>query len=422
MKNILNLVYDIWDSDTPIFNGKSHYPNKNFWDFEDFIKSYINSFSNSDESGKIVIKNHKIKDVYDKPNEKFYYVICNGSTNIDEIVKDGLILSEEIQQCLKSCANFNVVFFSHHESDNENGFVCLNNLNLPNKQLYIINNNYKLNDYVVKYNSEINVYSIMYLPIVVSLSLELNDMPFNAHNVKDKFFMCFNRGPKIHRCGVLIYMLKNKLLDDSNWSFIPLFSNKYQNSDYLSLFDENEMDILHHEIEYINNLKIKISDTEVNDLEFDNNNEITIINPIYVNRLYPPDMPHNYENTYVNIVTESQFIDLGNVVHITEKSFKPFFYYQFPIILATHHHIKSLKEKYDFDFFDDIINHSYDNEPNQKKRFKMITEELKRLHENKVALIEFYSKNLQRFKDNKNKVIQIGKNKSDYFFIKNLLN
>jgi hypothetical protein len=135
------------------------------------------------------------------------------------------------------------VFFSHHESDNENGFVCLNNLNLPNKQLYIINNNHKLNDYVVKYNSEINVYSTMYLPIVVALSLELNDIPFNSHNVKDKFFMCFNRGHKIHRCGVLIYMLKNKLLDDSNWSFIPLFSNKYQNSDYLSLFDENEMEI-----------------------------------------------------------------------------------------------------------------------------------------------------------------------------------
>ena len=44
MDNILNLVYDIWDGDTPIFNGKRHYPNKNFWDFEDFIKSYINSF------------------------------------------------------------------------------------------------------------------------------------------------------------------------------------------------------------------------------------------------------------------------------------------------------------------------------------------------------------------------------------------
>ena len=81
MNNILNLVYDIWIDDIPIFNGKSHYPNRNFWDFEDFIKSYINSFSNDNKSGKIAIKTHKIKDVYDKPNEKFYYVICNGSLN-----------------------------------------------------------------------------------------------------------------------------------------------------------------------------------------------------------------------------------------------------------------------------------------------------------------------------------------------------
>ena len=421
MNKILNLVYDVWDGDTPIFNGKSHYPNKNFWDFEDFIKSYINSFSNGDESSKFIIRTHKIKDVYNNSNEKFYYIICHGSLNIDEIISDKLIISEEIIECLKICKNFNLIFFSHHESDNENGFATLNDSFLPPEQIYIVNNNYKLNNYVINYKSKINVYSIMYLPIVVSLSLKKNDIPFNTHE-KDKFFMCFNRGPKIHRCGVLIYMLKNKLLDDTNWSFIPLYSKKCKNSNYLSLFDYNELETLHHEIDYIDNLKIKISDTEVNDLEFDNNNEITIINPIYVNRLYPPDIPHNYENTYVNIVTESQFIDLGNVVHITEKSFKPFFYYQFPIILATHHHIKSLKEKYDFDFFDDIINHSYDNEPNQKKRFKMITEELKRLHENKVTLIEFYSKNLQRFEDNKNKVIQIGKNKSDYFFIKNLLN
>jgi hypothetical protein len=421
MDNILNLVYDIWDGDTPIFNGKRHYPNKNFWDFEDFIKSYINSFSNGDESGKIMIKNHKIKDVYNEPNEKFYYVICHGSLNIDEIINNKLILSEEIIKCLMICKNFNLVFFSHHESDNENGFASLNNTSLPHEQIYVVNNNYKLNHYVINYKSKINVYSVMYLPIVVSLSLEKNDIPFNTYE-KDKFFMCFNRGVKIHRCGVLIYMLKNKLLDDTNWSFIPLYSKKCQNSNYLSLFDDDELETLHDEIEYIDNLKIKISDTEVNDLEFDDNNEITVINPIYVNRLYPPDMSHNYKNAYINIVTESQFIDLGNVVHITEKSFKPFFYYQFPIILATHHHIKCLKEKYDFDFFDDIINHEYDNEPNQKKRFKMITKELKRLHENKKSVIEFYLKNSQRFENNRNKVIQISKNKSDYLFMKNLLN
>ena len=416
----LNSVYDYWDGNNPILNGKIHYPTNHFWDIEEFVNNYVNSFSGS--QNKITVKSCKISEVYENPNQKYYYFICHASISIDEIIKDNKIITDEIKQCLQSCDNFNLVFFSHHESDNENGFKILNTSDLPKKQIDLVNNNYKLNEYVNDYNSQIKIYSVMYLPVVVSATLyDLSGTKF-SFDKKERFFMCFNRGPKIHRCGVLIYMLKNKLLDDSNWSFIPLFSNKYQNSDYLSLFDENEMEMLHHEIEYVNNLKIKISDTEVNDLEFDNNNEITIINPIYVNRLYPPDIPHNYENTYVNVVTESQFIDLGNVVHITEKSFKPFFYYQFPIILATHHHIKSLKEKYDFDFFDDIINHSYDNEPNQKKRFKMVTEELKRLHENKVTLIEFYSKNLQRFEDNKNKVIQIGKNKSDYLFIKNLLN
>lgn len=420
MNNILNLVYDIWDGDTPIFNGKRHYPNKNFWDFEDFIKSYINSFSNGDESGKIMIKNHKIKDVYNEPNEKFYYVICHGSLNIDEIINNKLILSEEIIKCLMICKNFNLVFFSHHESDNENGFASLNNTSLPHEQIYVVNNNYKLNHYVINYKSKINVYSVMYLPIVVSLSLEKNDIPFNTYE-KDKFFMCFNRGVKIHRCGVLIYMLKNKLLDDTNWSFIPLYSKKCQNSNYLSLFDDDELETLHHEIEYIDNLKIKISDTEVNDLEFDDNNEITVINPIYVNRLYPPDMSHNYKNAYINIVTESQFIDLGNVIHITEKSFKPFFYYQFPIILATHHHIKCLKEKYDFDFFDDIINHEYDSEPNFKKRLYMFVQEIKRLNQNKEQIKEFYRNNQQRFIDNKNKVLKMLSDTSDFTFFKNLI-
>ena len=84
--------------------------------------------------------------------------------------------------------------------------------------------------------------------------------------------------------------------------------------------------------------------------------------------------------------------------------------------------MKSLKEKYDFDLFDDVINHSYDNEPNQKKRFKMFCAEIKRLYDNKNNLIEFYKNNHHRFEENKRKVIDIGKNKSDYHFIKTLLN
>ena len=92
------------------------------------------------------------------------------------------------------------------------------------------------------------------------------------------------------------------------------------------------------------------------------------------------------------------------------------------MILATHNHIKAMKEKYDFDFFDDVINHSYDNEPNQKKRFIFFTNEVKRLYNNRESLIEFYEKNQFRFENNKNKVISIMNNVSDYEFFKSLLN
>jgi hypothetical protein len=145
------------------------------------------------------------------------------------------------------------------------------------------------------------------------------------------------------------------------------------------------------------------------------------LNPKYIKALVPPDIPLNYINSYVNIVTESHFLDKENVIQISEKSFKPFFYHQFPMILASHHHIESLKQKYRFDFFDDVIDHSYDNESDQKKRFSLFTKELKRLNDNKENLIEFYKNNQHRFEENKNKVIKIGYLNSDYLFMRSLL-
>ena len=60
----------------------------------------------------------------------------------------------------------------------------------------------------------------------------------------------------------------------------------------------------------------------------------------------------------VNIVTESCYLE--DEIHITEKSMKPFYFYQFPLFLASYGHVKHLKERFGFDVFDDILNHSYD--------------------------------------------------------------
>jgi hypothetical protein len=416
----LNSVYDYWEGDNPILNGKIHYPTNHFWDIEDFVNNYVNSFSVS--QNKIKVKSCKISEVYENPNQKYYYFICHAAINIDDIIKDNKIITDEIKQCLISCDNFNLVFFSHHESDDEDGFKILNNSDLPKKQIYLINNNYKLNEYVSDYNSQIKVYSVMYLPVVVSATLyNLSGTKF-SFDKKERFFMCFNRGPKIHRFSLLAFMLKNNLLDDSNWSFIPNYFSIYDFENYNLIFDEDETKNYGNEIKTLNELKLKISDYEKTELSFDDNNEITVLNPKYKNVLLPPEIPENYINSYVNLITETKFLDNENVIQISEKSFKPFFYYQFPMILATHHHIKAMKEKYDFDFFDDVIDHSYDNEPDQKKRFKLFVNEVKRLHDNKENLIEFYRNNQVRFEINKNKVISIMNNDSDYIFFRSLIN
>jgi hypothetical protein len=420
MTTILNLVYDYWDGNNPILNGKIQYPNKFFWDIEEFVNSYINSFSGS--QSKITVKNCKISEVYENPSQKYYYFIGHASISIEEIIKDNKIITDEIKQCLRSCNNFNLVFFSHHESDNENGFKILNNSDLPKKQIYLVNNNYKLNEYVNDYNSQIKIYSVMYLPIVVSSTLDSLSGTKFSFDKKERFFMCFNRGPKIHRYSLLVFMLKHNLLDDSNWSFIPNFFSIYDFENYRQIFNVDEIKNYNKEIKTLNELKLKISDYEKTELSFDDNNEITVLNPKYKNVLLPPEIPENYINSYVNLVTETKFLDNENVIQISEKSFKPFFYYQFPMILATHHHIKAMKEKYDFDFFDDVIDHSYDNEPNQKKRFNLFVNEVKRLHDNKENLIEFYRNNQLRFETNKNKVISIMNNYSDYTFFRSLIN
>jgi len=418
--NILNVVYDYWDGDKPIPNGKFVYPNKHFWDIEDFINLYINSFSG--EGDKISVKNNRLPDVYENPNQKYFYFIGHATMNIDEIIQSNLIISDKIKNCLRLCSNFNIVFLSHHESDSEYGFTLLNDSDLPKHQVWIINNNHKLPEFVNKHNSVIKVHSSMYLPVVVSESLrELGGTEFSSDK-KEKFFMCFNRVPKIHRYSLLAFMMKNNLLDDTNWSLIPVYFVNFNCETYGEIFEIEECQNYSKEIETLNKLKLKVSDHEETELSFDENNRITVLNPKYAKALLPPEMPLNYKNSYVNVVTESHFLDKDNVIQISEKSFKPFFYYQFPLILATHHHIKSLKEKYGFDFFDDVIDHSYDNEMNQKKRFDMFVKELKRLHDNKKTLIEFYEKNQNRFEENKKKVLEIGNNISDYLFIKSLSN
>jgi hypothetical protein len=203
-------------------------------------------------------------------------------------------------------------------------------------------------------------------------------------------------------------LLKSGLIDDIDWSMVMGWyrkTNRYGGF-YENLLTKYEIHFVYQDqIEYLDSIDVKRSKFEM-DKDWFTSEEIS---PSFEwNQIYELK---TYESSYVNIVTESNF--LFNEIHITEKTLKPFYFYQFPIFLSSMNHIKYIKEMYGFDMFDDILDHSYDNEPDNKKRLFMVYDEIKRLSENKDKLIEFYKKNESRFEKNKQIVIDISKSNKD---------
>ena len=89
--------------------------------------------------------------------------------------------------------------------------------------------------------------------------------------------------------------------------------------------------------------------------------------------------------------------------------------------MATPNHIKYLKETYNFDMFDDLVNHSYDSELDDKKRIKMIVDEIGRLRDEKELVKDFYTNNIERIKNNRKIFFDVSKKlkeKDVLFFLK----
>jgi hypothetical protein len=408
------LVYDIWDNDNVVPNLKIKYPNIHTSDPYYLILHYINDVT---YSNKFTNKRCKLEDIFNS-DENFYYVVNYGGNQLTEFFIDDSDINniitkdpfdDRMKELLRSQKNLFLIFLSEHEPDCELSFKYVHDYLLKNmingNKVYYINNNAKLQDYNVLYDSDINVHSLQF--IAHSSTKVLHRVGGNEFidNKNGKFFMCFNKSPKLHRYGLLCYLKKYGLLDDINWSLVPTWDTKPKGDFYKKIFNEQEMNYFSEEIEYFYNINIKRSDYEEDKGWFNPYEDINTSEfPVW---LHVPEYMKNYESSYVNIVTESMFLDKLNNIHISEKSFKPFYYYQFPLILSTSGHIRKMKDRYGFDFYDDIIDHSYDDESNQTLRLKMFVDEIKRLNNNKSELINYYKNNKKRFELNKEKVTQV---------------
>jgi hypothetical protein len=403
MDKILNVVYDIWDD-------KGMLPNLTVQTNTNSFRTVTGFFTFYDVFDKI--KNCKLDEVYKNPNEKYFYFInpIGNSIYIFQQLKK-IPLSDIVIKCLKECNNFNIVILNEHEPETEEYLKLIDDECIKNdydkKRFFILNNNSKLSQYKESLKTDINVYSTGFLLKFISKHLCRYDSKFISEK-NSEFFMCHNRSPKVHRYLLICHLLKNGLINEVDWSMVMGWYRKtYRHGDfYEGLLSKYEIHFVYQEqIAYLDNIEVKRSKYEL-DKEWFTSEEIS---PSFEwNQIYELK---TYESSYVNIVTESNF--LQEEIHITEKTLKPFYFYQFPIFLSSVNHIKYIKGMYDFDMFDDIINHSYDSETDNKKRLFMVCDEIKRLSENKDKLIEFYKNNQSRFEKNKQIVINISKLNKD---------
>lgn len=150
---------------------------------------------------------------------------------------------------------------------------------------------------------------------------------------KDKLFMCLNNEQRKHRTLMIHYLIKEGLIDDGYVSYL-----RYDGSKKLSMVDNKGEIVLDVKTKQ---LTLPWEDGITKDAGLDN-------------RFGLQTKVSN--KSYIDVVTESS---TSFWPFKTEKSLKPFYNLQFPIIYGHEGIVSDLREL-GFDMFDDIINHDYD--------------------------------------------------------------
>lgn len=409
----LNLVYDNWDEET---NGPIRGNAELLYDsFHMVLDSVVKSL----QIDEYLIKRFKLEEVYENPNDKFlYFVTLIPGKVSDNILNNRLPIPKEVIDAWRSCSNLNIMIMNEQESEHSDIVDHLHkwtkDLGLNQSQLWISNNNTKLKERKEKIGTSINVHTTVRLPNFTAAGFQFaaNNLEFKTEK-EGKLFMCQNRRARPHRYGILCLLRKMNILDEVDWSLVQGWQFTNDPFGWISqIFNERDLEEMRDDINFFASIEQKKCIYEERYDWFDDRE-----NPDNI----PWGQNHDkdqIQNSYFNIATETQFN--SDLIHISEKSFKPFYCLQFPLILASPFHIKEIKKRYDFDFFDDVIDHSYDDETDHRERLYKFAKEIKRIIENKESIKEFYRNNKFRFLENQRKLVEKTKDSTDRDFLKKL--
>lgn len=433
----LNFVYDSWVLDIPHHNLGEILGSGGFRDeygFFDFFQRFFNSqLPEKYNRDTFKVSKNKIQDVYENPNKTFYYGLKTSLGLYDIFDERNVKFSKSLVKCLKECTNIKVLFIREHEPESLRDFKALINYldedKIPHDRFIIVSNNPKIEDYKKQFNSDINFHRTNLLQI--TSSAVWNEL--SSKLVLEKtgpFFLCLNKSAKIHRIATLFGLQAQDILKDVNWSMLVDYRDgkgydEQLYEDFCGIIGSIDNGIEEH-IDSIINRGDKKSDYEL-DMEIHGRDFVKDNNPEIggaggeAGGVMVPENNENHTQSYVNIVTESCYDSELETIHVTEKSTRPFFYYQLPIIVSTPGHIKFMENEFGLDFYRDIIDHSYNDIEDDKERYYATLKEIKRLQENKDKIIEFYKNNVDRLEANKKIISNLPNNDSDMNFFINKL-
>lgn len=396
----MNLVFNRWDINGNPLPNLSELSNR-------APDAVVYPFFLNDSSYNI--RKCRLEDI--NKNEKFYFIITNNYPYQFYIENAQIFLPKEIIPYIENF-DLKVIFLCEHESHKYvDTFVQvmirqIRKNKWKEENFYIIDNNSLLHTLKDKFNTKINFFKANYL--IQFYSKDPN--PPNIKNIQfDKkfIFLCQNRQPHYHRLLLLAYLKNLNLIDNdiTNWSLTMEHSEYMQNTqnspNIVSLKDfKNYLDL--NDKNLVNDYKIMCNTKKLCFYEEGVSWEDTTHT---YNHTDPTDTfksELNFQNAYIQIITESHYHYRETDVHITEKSFKPFYFFQLPLFLAEWKHVKMMREEYGLDFFDDLIDHSYDDEIDDAKRMNMVINEIKRLSNMRKEISEFYKNNVDRLIKNHN--------------------
>lgn len=347
-----------------------------------------------------------VDDVSNNPNTEYYFVFSTQNIFYNDLCE--LFLDYNKSKQLSNLflnKNLKILFINVHEVEDivdiTNFLNILKKIKINLSQIYLINNDSNLNKYNTELNWGITTYKTNHLAFT-GVRTVIDKHSYFIENKSGKFFLNLNNHPKPHRFALVSLLDKFNLLNDVNFS---LLRSRYNEDDeYCNLFGIDFYNNIKNNLNYIDTIIPKNSDFEPGRDDFCIDGDYVDVSNYVTN--------FDYLNSYVNITTESNYFSKS--VHISEKSFKLFYFYQLPLFLASQYHVQTLKETYGFDMFDDIIDHSYDLESNNTVRILKFIDEVKRLHSQKEYIKKIYKSLYTRLENNKKIIYDLSASNADY--------